>query len=248
MQYYVSDIISMALRSIGVKALNDELKPNASIEALKMLNIIRANRSIRPSRNWHIFDEVYTVTQPTHYVTLGLPTSNIVTNPTEIELVTVMMGSDGHGNYVNNWPMILAPYTDYRKITVQTIFAIPNTAYITTEFPERKIYFYPGIAAGYSVRVVGKSYFTDYENISDEWLDPPETFDILRLELATKMAPLYGIGDDVTLPLVKQLGSENKAYAAYIVNRQVGPQYNQAAASGANRGSSSDKFWGGILR
>ena len=246
MQYHVSDIVSMALRSIGVKALNDNLNHNASDEALKMLNIIRSTRSIRPSRNWHIFDQIFTATQQMHSISLGLPTSNITSNPTDIEIVTIMMGNDGNGNFVNNWPMILAPYTDYRKMTVQTIFAIPNTAYIDTEYPERHIYFYPGLAAGYSVRVVGKSYFTDYENITDEWLDPPETFDILRLELATKLAPFYGVSDDITLSLVKQLGSENKAYAAYIVNRQVGPQYNQAAASGGNNQNGvASKFWGG---
>lgn len=247
MTYYVSDLISMALRSIGAKALNDELKPNASIEALKMLNIIRAHRSIRPSRNWHIFDQTYTATASTHYITLGTPASNITTNPTDIDEVVIMMGPDGNGNFVNNWSISLMPYTDYRKLMVQTIFAIPNAAYIDTEYPQRKIWFYPGLAAGYAVRVVGKSYFTDYENISDEWLDPPETFDILRLELATKMAPLYGIGDDVTMPLVKQLGSENKAYAAYLMNRQVGPQFNQAAVRNGGHGSSA-AFYGGIHR
>lgn len=72
------------------------------------------------------------------------------------------------------------------------MLSIPSAGYIDNEYPLLNVFFYPGIAPGYSVRIMGLAYLPEYENISDSYIDPPELFQCLIYALALKLAPMFG--------------------------------------------------------
>ena len=96
------------------------------------------------------------------------------------------------GGAVNNWAIPIFPFDAYRALPIQHVYASPTAAYIDNEFPLTNIYFAPGLASGWSVRILGTAYLGEYENVGDTFADPPEYFDPLYLALATRLAPLYG--------------------------------------------------------
>lgn len=240
MQMYIKNLVELALRSLGVRALGDTLDADQASEAIMLLNQIRAERSIIPTKNWHLYDKTYTATANTRQITLGGPTSNITVRPSTIDEIIIINGPVDASN--NNWNIQIKPYQEYRKLMVQNIYALPNEAYLDNEYPTQSVWLYPGMANGYSIRIIGKSYFTDYESLTDEFADPPETFEILRLSLALRLAPLYGVTD--IMDLVKQMSSADKHYQAMLFNRSIAPMMNAAAGSS----DSGFNFFSGLQR
>ena len=188
----VYDLLHKALRVTGVVGLGDAVDPLVAQEALMVLNGMRAEWSLN-IRNWKKFDQTYTAVGNKQFITLGmngLVPGDIPVRPNDITNITIINGTPGSAN--NNWAVPIFPYADYRNITIQNIYAVPQAAYIDNEYPLQNIYLYPGMSSGWSIRVLGSSYMTDYENIGDTLVDPPEFFDALYLGLALKLAPLYG--------------------------------------------------------
>lgn len=241
MDLYISDLIKLALRSIGVAALSDQITPDQSREAIIILNQIRKERSISTIRNPVPYDEMYFTSANAQYITMGTsPTlsGNILKRPSLIDEIIILNGLP-NGNF--NLSIPIQPFADYRKLMVQSIFAIPQTAYVDTNYPIQKIYLYPGLATGYGIRVVGSSYSTDYESLTDLIVDPPEVIEVLRLGLALRLAPLYGVTD--IMDLVKQMSSADKHYKSMMFNRTWNSkQFNPMAANGG----SNVNFWSGI--
>lgn len=187
------DVIHAALRVCGVVGLGDSVDPLVSQEALRILNGYRAEISLNV-KNYAKYDQTYTATGNKQFITLGTDAlgvaGDIALRPNEITNIVVINGTPGSSN--NNFPIEIRPYTDYRNLVVQNIFAVPQIAYIDNEYPLQNIYLYPGLSSGWSIRVMGSRYMTEYENIGDRLVDPPEYFDALYLNLALRLAPLYG--------------------------------------------------------
>lgn len=187
------DIVHKALRVTGVVGLGDSVDPLVSQEALMLLNALRAEWSLNV-KNYAKYDQTYTATGNKQFITLGTSAlgvpGDIATRPNDITDIVIINGTPGSAN--NNFPIEIRPYTDYRNLVVQNIFAVPQIAYIDNEYPLQNIYLYPGLSSGWSIRVMGNRYMTEYENIGDRFIDPPEYFDALYLNLALRLAPLYG--------------------------------------------------------
>ena len=187
------DIISKALRVVGVVGLGDPINALVAQEALMILNGIRKEWSLNV-KNWSKYDKTYAATVNKQFITLGtngLIPGDIATRPNTITDVILINGM-APASSNNNFKLALKPYEAYRELVVQNINAMPDTAYLDYEYPLMNVYFNPGLSAGWSVRVMGNSYMEDYENIGDQFMDPTEYFDALYLALATRLAPLHG--------------------------------------------------------
>ena len=227
----VYDIVFLALREIGVVALGDTIDAAVSQEALLELNIIRGEWSL-DTKNYGIFDEVYANTTNKPFITLGsttLTTGDIAKRPYSIDQVSVI-STTGVPEQGVSYMLQLGNYDQYRQLTLQNIFAIPTTAYIDTSFPLQRIYFYPGLVPGWSVRVVGTSYMTEYENIADPYMDPPEYFGSLYSALALRLAGKYGV--DLAPGVYARLKSALNHIEAKLFVNHMQPLHNGLVGNG----------------
>lgn len=243
----VYDLIFKALRVAGVAYFGDSLDPAQSNEALMILNAIRAEYSINLRANLK-YDQTYTAVANTQFVTLGtdysIPSAPVAgmipIRPSTIDQIVVINGSIGSPSASNNNFVIpIYTYEEYRAKVVQNVFAVPLGAYIDTEYPLRNIYLYPGLTAGWSIRVEGRRYFTDYESIEDPYIDPPEYFQMLYLELATRLLTMYG--QDIPAGLITQLNGVSKAIKAK--NFKAGMQRSK---NDLNRNGTGINFLAGV--
>lgn len=184
------DLVSLALREIGVIALGDSVPDNVMQESLIVLNSLRAEYSLTVKNN-EVYDETFYPTVGTMSVSLGsdgVTPGDIPTRPAKVTQVILMNGVNGV-----NIPLSVKPYEQFRTQSLQNLVAVPNTAYIDTEYPYRHVWLYPGLNVGWGIRVMGLKYMTEYESLQDPYFDPPEYFSIMYLSLALRMAPKYGV-------------------------------------------------------
>lgn len=185
------DIVYSALRRLGVVSLGDSIAPDVAQEALLELNTIRAGYSLT-NKNNELYDEIFTAPGNVLSITLGtdgVTPGDIPVRPAKIQFVTVMNNS---ASGINK-PISVRSYAEYRQIAVQNIAAIPDGAYIDTGFPYQRMYFYPGLTSGWAVRVQGLKYMGEYELLDDPYMDPPEYFAVLDLDLTLRLATKFGV-------------------------------------------------------
>ena len=234
-------IIYDALRKIGVVSLGDTVPNEVAEEALMLLNTIRAEWSINIKVNKR-YDELFTVTAPRQFITLGTGVDNlgvpvpgdIAKRPAIINQVVICQGAPQSNLNID---LPIHTYGEYRSMSAQNITAIPNACFVDAQYPLSNIYFYPGINPGWTIRVIGIDYMTDYENIEDVLVDPPEYFNGLACNLALRLAQNYGatVGDG----LVQQANSAMK----HIKEHNFITNYAQR--QGSLQGKSSVNFFSG---
>ena len=211
----VYDLLFLALREVGIISLGDVVPANVMQEAMLVLNSIRAGWSLNV-KNYQIYDQVVTIGAQTPSISLGVG-GDIATRPSSIDQVTVIAGSNPGSNLVHNVPIF--PYEDYRSLVLTNVFAVPAGAYIDTSYPKQNIWFYPGLCAGWSVRVQGMAYMTDYANVSDPFMDPPEWFAPLYLAPGLRLAPKYGV--DMDSVVYQQCAGELKHLTANMMTMRI---------------------------
>lgn len=112
-------------------------------------------------------------------------TGDFPIRPASIYQLTVQMGQI-------NIPISIRAMAEYRQIPLTTVSVIPQAAFIESSYPIQNIYFYPGIASGYGVSILGHAYPREYERIDDNYIDAPELFKPMALYLACDLAPSFG--------------------------------------------------------
>lgn len=231
------DLVQLALREIGVVALGDSIDPAVAEEALLVLNSIRAEISL-PSKNYKVYDETFTATANTSSITLGSTggtPGDIAVRPNRIQEVILISGAPAVGV---NYKLQLLPFEMYRAVALPGIFAVPTAAYIDNEYPLQHVYFYPGLSNGWSVRVVGGGYMPEYEFLTDPFIDPPEYFSALYLQLALRLAPKYGV--DLPDAVRAQASGAMKHIKANLFATSLKPSPN-----GLKSGQGSFNFYAG---
>lgn len=238
----VYNLIYDALRKVGVAVLGNTLPDEEAEEAMRLLNTLRNEWSISVKVNKR-FDALYTVTGPKQFITLGTSTDSITglpipgdipKRPAQIDKVVICQGAPQSNLNID---LPIYTYNEYRSMSAQNLSAIPNFCYVDNQFPFSNVYFYPGLNAGWTVRVIGVDYMTDYENIADELVDPPEYFNGLSCALALRLAQNYGatVGDG----LVQQANSAMK----HIKEHNFITDYAQR--QGSSQSKSSINFFSG---
>jgi hypothetical protein len=180
----VYDIVSQALQLCGAFAYGEQIDPDLARTAITQLNLIRAEWALT-FMGWKRFDEAFVATTATRSVTMG-DGGDIASMPASISSVTISMGPN------INRPVPLRSLDEYRNITYPEIYAVPTAAYQEPGYPLFTLWLYPGLQAGYGVRIVGQAVPTDYENIGDTIEEPAAFVQAMISELALQMAPMLG--------------------------------------------------------
>ena len=233
------DLLYSALRRVGVVALGDTVDAAVAQEALLELNAIRAEWSLN-NKNYTIFDQTYTATGPMFVLTLGTSIAgpgNIPTRPTNIDQITVISGTPGLGI---NYPVQILPYEMYQRKPIQNIAAIPTEAYPDTSFPIQNVWLYPGLQEGWSVRVMGAAYMTEYQTVDDQFMDPPEYWSPLDLVLTLRLATKWGV--DLPPSVYPQAKAALKHIETQLFVKRMEPM-----ANGLFSGHSGFSFFAGML-
>lgn len=144
----------------------------------------------------------------------NISTTGIALRPSTIREV-VLMNNASVGN--NNFRLPIYTYEEFRELMVQNVFGVPTKAFLDTEYPTQNLFLYPGITAGWTIRVLGKRYMTDYENVTDQYIDPPEYWQMLYLDLAMRLLTMYG--QDIPQGLVISYNGAAKNIKANAVIR-----------------------------
>ena len=145
-----------------------------------------------------------------------LSTEGIAVRPSSISEI-VLMNNASVGN--NNFNLPIYTYEEFRKLMVQNVFGVPQQAFLDTEYPTQNLYLYPGLTPGWTIRVLGKRYMTDYENVTDPYIDPPEYWQMLYLDVALRLLGMYG--QDIPNGLVAQYNSVSKHIKAQLFKRNM---------------------------
>lgn len=228
------DLVFLALRELGIVSLGDTVDPAIAQEALLVLNSIRAEYSLS-NKNQVLFDRVFTPVTNMASIRLGTG-GDIDVRPAQIQQVTI---SNGNPPATINIRLPILPYTEYRALPLTNVFSIPGAAYIDNQFPIQMLWLYPGIVPGWSLRVIGMAYQTEYEHLDDSLVDPPQWFSALYLSLALRLAPKYG---QETLPAVyAQLKSVMRRITANNTMTSMVPMQNGLKQSGGGF-----NFWAGV--
>ena len=217
----VLDILKNALQITGTIAYGEQVDPDLARTALITLNGLRAEWSGTLINN-NKYDVLFTAPTSTQFITLGTNPNNgtpivgdIPIRPGTITDIIVKFGTV-------NLPLKIRAYEEYRELPIQTINAIPQYAYVDNNYPLQNIYFYPGLSAGQGVRVLGKEYLKEYENIGDTYVDLPELFNPLVLHLAMRMGSILG----ATLPM--DINIQAQASLKHLKNRNFVSNIHQA--------------------
>jgi len=212
----VYDIVFPALQMCDAVAYGEPLDPDLAKTAIQQLNLMRATDALG-FVGYNYFDATIAPNSSTSYITLGTG-GDIPSRPAKIEQVTAIIGG------LTNILLPLQPLEQYRSLPYVAVYSVPKAVYLETGFPLTKLWFYPGIQAGYSVRVTGLAYPTDYENITDTVADPPEYVDYYISALAVRMAPMLGKPADGLIQ--RAHSAKKKIKAAGFSNRaqQLSPR------------------------
>jgi hypothetical protein len=224
------DLVFLALREIGPVSLGDTIQDDMAQEALLILNTIRAEYGIT-TKTYKPYDETYLSTENKSYITLGTDrlgvAGDIATRPSTVKRVILIMGA---ADVSPNIELDILTYDQYRSISLTNIFAVPRSCYIDMDFPYQKIWLFPGLASGYTIRVVGNSYMAEYETLQDPYIDPPEYFSLFYLSLAARLAAKYG--QDVPIACLSQIKSISQHIAARGLLNSLTPMANAFGQGG----------------
>lgn len=210
------DIIVNALQIVGVIGYGEGVDPMVAKTSLQMLNAVLAEWSAKPY-NYKKYDQLYTATTNQYSVSLGSSSTvsgDILERPAAIEQVVISFGT-------NNYEIPIKSYEEYRQLTITNIFSLPSVAYIDTDYPIQNIYLFPGLAVGYKIRVTGRAYLTEFENVTDAYNHPPELFQCLVLALALKIAPMFGTDPNSMIGIQQALSSALKPLKAIVFKNRM---------------------------
>jgi len=230
------DLVWGALRDTGMVGLGDDLDDNMAQEVLLLLNGIRAEWSLNV-RNYALFDRTFQAPENRASISMGTG-GDITVRPADITQVVVYQAAPPLGVAIPLGAPL--PYESYRNRPLTEIFAIPEQCFVDTNFPLQRLYFFPGLTVGYWVRVQGMAYMTEYEHLSDGFMDPPEWWEPLRMALALRAAPRYGV--ELPAGLVMQYQSALKHIKSHMFAARLKPM--PLGGLGSERGTTINMLSG----
>jgi hypothetical protein len=191
--YTVNDVLTQALQSVGAVSFGEAIEPAVYQSSLLQLNSLLSKWS-NNYMNYNTFDNTIMVKTNTAVINMGLaingelpvPTSgDILERPATIDQVDIIMGT-------LTFQVPIKSYSEYTNLPIKNVVSIPQACYFIEGMPFNQLWFFPMVPAGYSIRVVGKSYFDFYQSIADLVVLPPEYIEALIYNLALHLSPMFG--------------------------------------------------------
>lgn len=199
----ISQIIDMAASRIGLINSGEALSPADSTLMLNLLKFTLDEMSIR------FFGAIAYEKQIVgkSLITIGTDSlgvsGDIAERPASIDAITVTVGNI-------NYSQSIKSYSDFLKIPMTNVNAIPNCVYLREDFPFIELNFYPGFGVTGLVTIFGKSYMTSEDLSFSDYLELPREYMLgIVAKLAIKSAPHFAYTPDQSLVIEASSGEKH---------------------------------------
>jgi hypothetical protein len=202
-------IIKLALKDIGAISGRETPTDDETQDAFESLKQMLAYWRTQTLVVYCQKKETITCNGSTSY-TIGSGADLNIERPCMVDAVKWLLNDVGT-------PLIpLHSFEDYQDIQINTITGVPSAFYYRPAYPEGQLFVWPIPNSG-TLEIVVRETFPQYATVFDEISLPPEYEPAVRFNLATWMAPTFGL--DVP-PKIERLARETKR-ALKINNTQL---------------------------
>ena len=195
----VRKLVERAATRLGVINFGEPLDTYSSDVFLDILQMVVDELSIR-SLNYKNYDYTVSASNPLILGNSLTVSGNIVEKPALINSVIVKVGQI-------NYPQVIKPYEEYRKIPLTNVNGIPQTVFIKYDEPFVTLYFFPGFGMTSQVQILGRSYLTTDSLTLNDYIDIPREYELgIYTNLALKASGHFGVTPDQALVIEASSG------------------------------------------
>jgi hypothetical protein len=182
------DLITLALKDIGVLGIGQSISPEDTADALATLNMMLGQWQGERLSVYHEIDVSKQATGAASY-TIGAGGDFNVTRPTDIKAAFVRLAN---GTIPVDYPVdVIRSREDYDLITAKSIQSLPNCVYYDASYPLGTLMFYPVPNAQYELHVSVLDALPQFDAPAAAINLPPEYMAAIRYNLAVYLAPSY---------------------------------------------------------
>jgi len=199
------DVISSALRLIGVLAAGEDLPAADGADSLSALNDLLRSWNTERSTIFEITRDVRTLVASTNPNTIGTGGNINATRPIKIERASII-----ESGQVIEYPLeIIETAEQWQAIPDKTQTAsVPLKMWYEPEFPLGKLWFYPICSAANSVVLYTWSALGTLAALATDISFPPGYERMIRYNLAMDLAAEFGVTPSA---LVDRIATETRA-------------------------------------
>ena len=186
----VLDVITRALKLIGVQSSNEEVDSDDASDALAQLNGIIEKWNIDKLRSYAQTDITFNLVPGQNTYTIGPAADFDTDRPVRIENMFVRDTSGQNLDY-NVTGISFDEYKSIRLKTIQSFW--PRWFYYNPEFPQGTLQFYPTPDRAYELHITEWIKFGDYTSTGDTVALPTGFNELLVYQLATEMCSYFSV-------------------------------------------------------
>ena len=195
----VRKLVERAATRLGVINFGEPLDTFSSDVFLDILQMVVDELSIR-TLNYKNYDYTVSASNPLILGNSLTVSGNIVEKPALINSVIVKVGQI-------NYPQVIKPYEEYRKIPLPETRGLPTECFIKYDEPFVTLYFFPGFGMTSQVQILGRSYLTTDSLTLNDYIDIPREYELgIYTNLALKAAGHFGVTPDQALVIEASSG------------------------------------------
>lgn len=181
-----TDIITRALKALGVLAAGETISGEDAADGLLALNSMLDSWAVDSLFVYAIQYQQHTVVPATHTVTVGPGGDIDVARPLDIQ--GDIVASLGDVDYIVR-SITRAQYQTIMQKDVNG--SMPSVYYYDRAFPVGTISFYPGFGGAYTVKVPVRSQLSEFDTVEQEVALPPGYNRAITYSLAEELASTY---------------------------------------------------------
>lgn len=174
---------------------------------------------------WHLVDTAFTANGSTYYTVGSGGNYNITPRPDKIEKAYFVNLEVPAASLQSSYPLdLLQSYEDYADITLKNLSTWPTAAFYDSAYPTAKLYIWPVPTSGqYSVHILTKAILSQFTNLSDTLVIPPEYVPAMKWNLAKRLLYTYPRAqtDAVQLQGIMSMASDS-LNVIRMANAQIG--------------------------
>lgn len=198
------DVITQAMKDIGAIGVGQTPSAEDITDGFVRLNGMISQWAQKRWIVYHLINQVFTATGAVSY-SIGLGGDIDTTRPAKVQAAFFRLQTSGSGNAVDYQLEVLNAREDYNRIALKQMNSFPVCLFYDSGYPLGHIYIWPVPNSSYEIHLTLKQPLTQFTNLSDTVVFPPEYEEAMRLNLAVRLSIPF------QLPIQPQLAVMAKA-------------------------------------
>lgn len=196
----VLDLINGSLRLLGVLSSGESATASEAQDALYALNGLLDTWKNESLMVYAIAPQKFSLVAGQKVYTLGAGGNWDTERPVGIDSMYLLYTDQNSGPPPLNLLVVLLNQDQYNAIIVpNTTTTISTAAYISDDFPLRKVHMWPVPTVNYDINLFTWTLVDGFDAITDDIVLPPGYERMLRFNLALELAPEFGITPSQTV-------------------------------------------------